>query len=472
LVRRRTALLLALLLAAVSPSCISPKRTPNLARIFTEAKLRKGKRPVIVIPGILGSQLINKKTGEQDWPSLFRSKGDGSSLPMSPDLASNRDDLVAGEIVDALRLGKLLPEVNVYRDLLTALHDFAGYQRGDWANPPANGDADTFYVFAYDWRRDNVENARELTRRLVALKQRLNRPDLRFNIVAHSMGGLIARYAAMYGDSDLPAVGAPPTPDWSGAAHISKILMLGTPNQGSADAFATLLFGYSITEGLRRRIPLLNKLTPDDAITSPALFQLIPHGASAKFLNQELQPLEVDLYDPSVWKMYGWSVINDPEYRRRYARGTSTDSEVRLQTLDAYFAAVLARAKRFHEALDAPSNRPMPVTLLAVGGDCEETLDAPVIMRDKKGKWLTLIRPREFISSTGKKITKRDVTEAMYSPGDGRVTRRSLLGADARNASSLLLTYAVFACDLHGQLQRNRIMQDNALTALVGEVIK
>ena len=461
-----------MLLATVSPSCISPRRTPNLARIFTEAKLRKGKRPVIVIPGILGSQLINTKTGEQDWPSIFRSKGDGSSLPMSPDLASNRDDLVAGEIVDALRLGKLLPEVNVYRDLLTALHDFAGYQRGDWATPPANGDTDTFYVFAYDWRRDNVENARELTRRLVALKQRLNRPDLRFNIVAHSMGGLIARYAAMYGDSDLPAGVAPPTPDWSGAAHIAKILMLGTPNQGSADAFATLLYGYSITEGLRRRIPLLNKLTPEDAITSPALFQLIPHGASATFLNQELQPLEVDLYDPSVWKMYGWSVINDPEYRRRYAHGTSMESGARLQTLDAYFAAVLARAKRFHEALDAPSNSPLPVTLLAVGGDCEETLDAPVIMRDKKGKWLTLIRPREFMSSSGKKITKREATEAMYSPGDGRVTRRSLLGADARNASSLLLTYAVFACDLHGQLQRNKIMQDNALTALVGEVIK
>jgi hypothetical protein len=36
----------------------------------------------------------------------------------------------------------------------------------------------------------------------------------------------------------------------------------------------------------------------------------------------------------------------------------------------------------------------------------------------------------------------------------------------------LALTYAVFGCDLHGQLQRNKTLQDNALTALVGEAMK
>lgn len=396
---------------------------------------------------------------------------------MSPDLAANRDDLVAGGIVDALRFGKVVPEVHVYRDLLTALQDYAGFQPGDWANPPSNGDTDTYYVFAYDWRRDNVENARELTRRLISLKQKLNRTDLRFSIVAHSMGGLIARYAAMYGDSDLPADDVAPTPNWSGAAHISKILMMGTPNQGSADAFATLLYGYSITEGLRRRIPLLNKLTAEDAITSPALFQLMPHEGSVKFMDGQLEKLQVDLYDPGVWKMYGWSVVHNEKYRQRYAQGVSgaadgQDPETRLRTLDLYFAAVLRRAKQFHRALDAPLSGVSPVVMLAVGGDCEETLDAPVILRDKKGQWMTLIRPREFKTPAGKKISKREVTNAMYAPGDGRVTRRSLLGEDANQHSSLQITYAVFACDLHGQLQRNKTMQDNALTALVGEVIR
>lgn len=462
-------------------SCIAPKRTPNLERIFAEARLRKGKRPVIVIPGILGSQLINSKTGEMVWPSVVRSAGDGSSLPMSPDLAASRDDVVAGKIVETVRLARILPEVNIYRDLLQSLRSFAGYRETDWNNPGSDGDQDTFYIFPYDWRRDNVENARELVRRMESLKQKLNRPDLRFNILAHSMGGLIARYAAMYGDADIPEGDEPLTPTWAGAAHIKRIILLGVPNQGSADALATLLHGYSVTEGLRRRIPLLNKLTREDAVTCPALFQLLPHEDSGGFLDEELRPLHVDIYDPQVWKLYGWSAINDPEYRKEYATksGRSGNAEKALESLDAYLAAVLHRAKRFHQALDAISELEPPVMMLALGGDCEETLSRLVVLRDrKKDRWISLIRPKGYLTASGRKISKREATEAMFAPGDGRVSRKSLLGEDLAPAdvgnrgSRLSLAYAVFACDLHGSLQRNKNFQDNALTALLTEATK
>src|SRR6185436_19722374 len=226
-----TASLLALLLLITS-GCIAPKRTPNLQRIFAEARARKGKRPVIVIPGILGTQLINSKTGEVVWPSALRSSDEGSMLPMTPDLANNRDDVVPAKIVETVRLAKLLPEVYVYKDLLDSLRDFGGYHEGDWTNPGADDDKDTFYVFPYDFRRDNVENARLLLTRLHSLKEKLQRPDLRFNVLAHSMGGLIARYAAMYGDTDLPSDASARKPDWAGAAEINKIIMLGTPNEG------------------------------------------------------------------------------------------------------------------------------------------------------------------------------------------------------------------------------------------------
>src|SRR5688572_30511302 len=53
--------------------CLGPKRTPALARIFAEARERKGKRPIIVIPGILGSELIDEKTGEVAWPAALSS---------------------------------------------------------------------------------------------------------------------------------------------------------------------------------------------------------------------------------------------------------------------------------------------------------------------------------------------------------------------------------------------------------------
>ncbi|HEY0729519.1 MAG TPA: hypothetical protein VGD38_15670, partial [Pyrinomonadaceae bacterium] len=227
--------------------------------------------------------------------------------------------------------------------------------------------------------------------------------------------------------------------------------------------------GYSITEGLRRRVPLLNKLTAEDVVTTPAVFQLLPHRRAVKFLDENLQPLDLDLYDVEVWKRYGWGALNSDEFRRDY--------EGNVEDIDLYLANTLKRARRFHEALDAVENADSPVVLLAIGGDCEETLSAPVILRDRKrNRWLTLIRPREYRTSAGVKMSKKQVTAAMYAPGDGRVTRASLLGENLtrtrdRITGFTLSRYAVFGCDLHGQLPRNKTLQDNTLTAIVGEVM-
>ncbi|HEY0005405.1 MAG TPA: hypothetical protein VGB17_11400 [Pyrinomonadaceae bacterium] len=468
--------------------CLGPHRTPNLQRIFADANRRTGKRPIIVIPGILGSQLVNRKTGEVVWPSLFRSSDDGLALPVSADLAANSDNLEAQKIIDIarLKLARLGPEIYIYRELLEALSKYGGYREGDWTNPGADGDHDTYYVYPYDWRRDNVETAREFVRQLEALKRRLNNPELRFNVVAHSMGGLIARYAARYGDADLAPEGTAPRVNWAGAAHINKIILFGTPNEGSAEAFATVLEGFSVTEGMRRRIPLLNKLSREDAFTAPSIFQLMPHSSVARFLDEELRPLKIDLYDPAVWRYYGWSPVTDPDYRERFVKGKTRGDDApfrggSLDNLDAYFSTVLNRARRFQEALDVPVDGTSPVALLAFGGDCEETLDAPIIMLDRKtNRWLTLIRPREYRTANGRRIKLEEVSRAMYAPGDGRVTRASLLAENFATAhrtnplydSSLPIVYAVFGCDLHSNLQNNRILQDNALTALISETLK
>ncbi|HVF57436.1 MAG TPA: hypothetical protein VM934_14880 [Pyrinomonadaceae bacterium] len=463
------------------------RRTPNLERIFAAARTREGKRPIIVVPGILGSQMVNRRTGEVVWPSAFRSSVDGLNLPATPDLAANRDDLVASRIVVTAKLARLAPEVYVYYELLRALERFGGYREGNWDAPAADGDRDTFYVFPYDWRRDNVETAREFVNRVEELKRKLNRPDLRFNVVAHSMGGLVARYAAMYGAEDLPPEGVAPRPTWDGARFVNKIFMFGTPNEGSTEAFASLLTGYSLTEGLRRRVRLLNKLSREDVLTSPSIFQLLPHAAQARFLDENLQPLSIDFYDPETWRRYGWSAIGDPAFRESYARGKYAGQESAthpgtLAELDAYFAAALVRARRFHEAIDAAvaSDAP-PVKLFAFGGDCEETLAAPVILRDqKRGRWETLVSPRSIRTASGRRFSRREVTDAMYWPGDGRVTRVSLLGenlATGRRAgalydTSLPIAYAAFACDLHGELQNNKTLLDNALTLFLGEMMR
>jgi hypothetical protein len=96
----------------VQTGCLAPKQRPNLERIFASARERKGKRPIVIIPGILGSELVNRKTGQTVWPSGFRSHSQELALPISPDLEANRDDLYARNVVLSLRLG-VFSEVDV-----------------------------------------------------------------------------------------------------------------------------------------------------------------------------------------------------------------------------------------------------------------------------------------------------------------------------------------------------------------------
>jgi hypothetical protein len=91
---------------------------------------------------------------------------------------------------------------------------------------------------------------------------------------------------------------------------------------------------------------------------------------------------------------------------------------------------------------------------------------------------VTLTRPKTLKGEDGRKLARSSVVRAMYAPGDGRVTRDSLMGVGlggAARASALYETplpvaYAAFACDLHSNLQNNKTLQDNALTLLVNEL--
>src|SRR2546423_14805406 len=143
-------------LAMMSSGCGARPR-PNPERVFAGARGRKGKRPVIVIPGILGSRMVNRRTGEVVWPSAFRSSVDGLSLPATPELEANRDDLVASRIVETARLAKIAPEVYVYHYLLRALEDYGGHPRGGWGKPPRSGRQEPFFVFPYPLRSLNLQ---------------------------------------------------------------------------------------------------------------------------------------------------------------------------------------------------------------------------------------------------------------------------------------------------------------------------
>ncbi len=451
-----------------------------------------GKRPVIIIPGISGSQLVNPATGKTVWFSVRRDKEDDLRLPMtSPILAKNRDTLEVKDIIREVEL-PVLPDVEVYQTLIDALKT-RGYAEATWDKPQAS---DVFYVFPYDFRRDNVETAALLMKRMVDTKRAVKSPGLKFDIIAHSMGGLVARYAAMYGSADLPREGVAPVPSWAGAAHINKLMMFGTPNEGSFGSFDAILNGYPIIAD--RKLPFIDDLRAEDVLSNPSVFQLIPHQSSARFLDENLQPKDVDIYDPETWLEYGWGAVSDPKFISKLKdadRFTSENSGIKPVTLSkdangddrlvaettyaqvrAYFAAVLNRAKRFHLAMDAPTKK-SPIQLYAYGGNCAQTLDAVVLLRDeKKGRWVTHFEARDIKTSAGKEYKKAEVKAAMFAIGDGQVTKRSLLaetpigkdkGPDIKTIFPV--TSSFFACGTHYRLFLEKPIQDSFLSALVVE---
>ena len=117
-----------------------------------------------------------------------------------------------------------------------------------------------------------------LFRQIDALRRKLRKPNLKFNVIAHSMGGLVARYAAMYGNTDLPA--GTPKPTWAGAKYFDKIFLLGTPNEGTVSSINALLNGFSYIGG-GLNLPFIQNISRFDVFTIPSIYQLLPHeGAS------------------------------------------------------------------------------------------------------------------------------------------------------------------------------------------------
>ena len=409
----------------------------------------QGKNPVIFVPGLSGSELRHKDTGERVWFRAIKSDKEDLRLPISADLSKNRDDLVPGDILRTIKVGPF-SVTDVYGGFVTAMRDRGGYREESWVSPSANGTHDALYVFSYDWRLDAVDNARRLFDNVEALKRKLNKPGLKFDIVAHSLGGIISRYAAMYGNADLPPDVKEIRPTWAGAKHFNKIILMGTPNEGSVLSLSSLTNGYSVG-GVRIDLPFLEDTSKFTVFTIPSAYQLLPAPGTFKAYDDRLEPLEVDIYDPTVWKRYGWSIIDDKEFPGRFSPNERRSAE-------AYFAAVLDRAKRTHLALGAVSKPSSGVSIQVLGADCKTALDSVVIYKDRLAdKWITLFHPRGFTRWDGEKITTSELQKLMMTPGDGVVTRRSL---ETRTPGSIGGAAEKYICGEHSRLAGSAQVQD------------
>jgi len=416
----------------------------------------QGKYPLILIPGLTGSELVNERTGDKIWFRAIKSGSEDLRLPISVNIEKVRDDIIPGDIIRTIKIGPL-SVTDVYGGFIKAMEVRGGYKEEKWETPSAEADHDSLFVFSYDWRLDNVGNARRLIESIEALKRKLKKPDLKFDVVAHSLGGILARYAAMYGDAELPVGKARPT--WAGAKHFDKIILLGTPNEGSISSFNALLNGYAIG-GLRIDLPFLEDTSKFTIFTIPSAYQLLPAPGTLRAFNDQLEPLNIDLYDPKTWSRYGWNTIDDKDFPNRF-------SIAERKIAPQFFAAQLARAKRLHEALAAVNGKASGVSFFLLGSDCRTAPDSVVIYRERDS-WKTLFRPKSISRPDGTKLSDDDMKKVMFMPGDGVVTARSLEALTqseaARVRSILDVDRPKLICEEHHKLASNSRVQDHIIS--------
>ena len=226
---------------------------------------------VIVIPGIMGSSLVDVESrdvlwGLDDarwWVSAWTTGTALRRLAVTDDERAGRTDRI--QATGLLRFPAFAPVLKgfePYTKLLTGIGRVL-------AHP------DALCEFPYDWRLSVEHNASELGR-LVDRHLSMWRAhpsgsaDAKVVLVAHSMGGLVARYF---------------TQVLGGASDVRTTITLGTPYYGAVKA------AYILSSG--RGVPVPRKRLRKLVQHMPGLYDLLPfyrcvdEGETARWLQPE-----------------------------------------------------------------------------------------------------------------------------------------------------------------------------------------
>ncbi len=427
---------------------------PPLAELYRDLDHAADQPPLIVIPGAFGSQLRRRSTGEEIWPrsnfSLLLSSYPDIELEIDPEtLEPITYDVEAFEIFRE-GLGR-----DFYGAVLNTLEDVGGYTRrrvGDPGEPTGR----TYYVYLYDWRLDNVAAVQGLHELMERVAEEHGNSRQQVDVLAHSNGGLLARYYARYGTADVLTENPVPA-SGNGSHRVRRLLLVGTPNLGSMQPVLSHVRGEEM--GLRH-------IPADVVATCSGAPQLMPHPEHVWLVNRRGEPVDLDVYDIETWRELGWSIFSAKARARMIRRrGSRMAADAHGQMLDAYLSKHLTRGRRFQEVLSLPARPDEPRPYL-FGGDCAPTVARLVLGRAGKG-----YAGYERADLIPNPLPGMNYEGLINDPGDGVVTRESLMGrlsrTDPRPVPRLETSHSVFLCEAHQSLTGNPSFQDNLLYTLL-----
>jgi pimeloyl-ACP methyl ester carboxylesterase len=452
---KNTILLSLILLLLVS--CAKSVK-PDLARLYKSSSNNTNQpAPVILIHGIMGSKLRDNNTLQEMWfgnlGKLLFSNYKTIGLEIDQEtLQPKKTNLEPFDIADKVA------GTDFYQAIIDTLQLYAGYQLTN-PNTKIIDNKRHLYIFTYDWRQDNVVSAKRLYKYIEQIKIDYGNPNLKVDLVAHSMGGLVSRYYLRYGDVDVLNDNDFDT-NLKGAKNVRKVVLLGTPNLGSVGSVESFITGMKI--GLR-------KIPTEVLVTMPSVYQLFPHSIHNWILDINGKDLDRDVFDKDIWQRFQWSVF-DPKVQEKILNQFDDEKEAQkyLETLKKYFHKHIERARRFVWSLSVPVDD-VPYEIVIMGGDCNLT-PARILVEEVDGVSITRLTPNDIKNP----IAGVDYDGLMLEPGDGTVTKASLLARDSLDPtvaqheySFFPLDYAYFLCEEHGTLTSNINFQDNLLNILL-----
>jgi len=440
---------------ALLGGCTTSGKKPLLPEIYA----RRGgpeQPPLILIPGAFGSRLLDSRSGEEIWPRSSARLLFSSYKGLEVEIDDSTLDPVAGHVrpyrVFREGLGR-----DFYGQILDTLEHIGGYRRRVPGEPIAPGQHN-YYVYLYDWRLDNVAAVAGLHRLIEQIRADYGDPRLRVDVLAHSNGGLLARYYARFGTADrLDQPDA--VADYAGAPAIRRLLLVGTPNLGSMQPVLSHVRGEEI--GFR-------KIPAEVVATTSGAPQLMPHPALPWLVDSRGEVIVADVFDIETWRDFGWSIFEPRVRQRTIARkGGGRAGRRHLAILEAYLARHLARARNFH-LLMAQAGDARDLLPFVFGGDCDVTVSR-LVVETVRGRMIAHERPDSLL----KPLPGVDYHDLVYDPGDGVVTRASLLGRTGERLlpgfepiAPLRVAHSVFLCEEHQFLTGNPSFQDNLLHTL------